>query len=135
MLLTKLDGYLLVFAGGREKEPVPIGSELPAQAEETRQRDVTVMHNLLEVVQRFHELIIHRIFERSSVLRLPRGIAQMDDHVGDGVVVERSERRGKVKLPAADDAGPLEWQITRIVEVKFKSAAVLVGRAGGDGSL
>ena len=67
-----------------------------------------------------------------GVAAISRRVVQVQDHVRDGVVVERPEVRGQLEAPRADRASALERQIALVAKIELVKAAVVLGGARRD---
>src|SRR5690625_708497 len=62
-----------------------------------------------------------------------RRVPDLDDDIGDGVVIELPQFIGKLQPPRTDHAGTFERQKTLVVQVGFKHAAIILRTARNNG--
>jgi hypothetical protein len=114
----RLERRLTVDEGG------PFGREVILETKQQRLR------RLLRVHERLRQFGGRLRAER--IAGFARGVADVQDDVRDGRVVERPQVRRQSQGPGADCARPLEGQEALVVQARLEQAAVVRGAAGDD---
>ena len=112
----------------RVREALPLGRELVAQTEGAHQTQCAV--RLYEAVERRGELARGLLLEQLAAVA--GRVAQVQDDVGDRVVVELAELGRQLEPPGADRARALERQVALVAQVGLEQAAVVLAAAGDD---
>ena len=103
------------------QQPVQHAGEFLAQAEQSDQG---------RALQGRRDRAVFRFDFQTQAVVLLCGIADVHDHVADGLVVELPEAGGQFHFPRADRAGALERHVALVAEVEFENAGIVLRGAG-----
>ena len=130
-ILAQRQGQRLVAGsdGPRVQEAMPFTREIVPCTEQPRQ--AVLSRGFDDGVQRILLLRHRLLLERAACF--PRGVAEVQHHVRDRVVVKGPERCRQLDVPLADGAGAFEGQVALVAQVGLEQPTVLLAAACDNG--